>query len=258
VTAVKRWPRELLRALQLRRLRETVERVLAGAAPLAARLRAAGIASAGAVGSLDDLAALRFTDKADLREHYPFGLLAVPRERLARIAQNILFLAQADHGRQDLEREGIDIRGELEAIAEYFEGIAQERNVTFRIDAGGKMVANAIMCRRAIGNVIVNAVRYAEAGTVVCLRGHTEERGACIVIGNRGPRIKREELARLFDRFYRGDAARSEFTESSGLGLSIVQAIMRLHGGSVSADCTPDGWIEFSLRFPRVGPLHEA
>ena len=179
-------------------------------------------------------------------------------ERLARIAQNILFLAQADHGRQDLEREGIDIRGELEAIAEYFEGIAQERNVTFRIDAGGKMVANAIMCRRAIGNVIVNAVRYAEAGTVVCLRGHTEERGACIVIGNRGPRIKREELARLFDRFYRGDAARSEFTESSGLGLSIVQAIMRLHGGSVSADCTPDGWIEFSLRFPRVGPLHEA
>jgi phenylacetate-CoA ligase len=85
VSAVEQWPRELLRALQLRRLRETVERVLAGTAPLAERLREAGVDSAGAVGSLDDLRVLPFTEKADLREHYPFGLLAVPRERLVRL-----------------------------------------------------------------------------------------------------------------------------------------------------------------------------
>ena len=85
MSAVEQWPRELLRALQLRRLRETVERVLAGAAPLAERLREAGVDAAGAVGSLDDLRGLPFTEKADLREHYPFGLLAVPRERLVRI-----------------------------------------------------------------------------------------------------------------------------------------------------------------------------
>jgi phenylacetate-CoA ligase len=85
VSAVEQWPRELLRALQLRRLRDTVERVLAGAAPLAERLREAGVDSAGVVGSLDDLRVLPFTEKADLREHYPFGLLAVPRERLVRL-----------------------------------------------------------------------------------------------------------------------------------------------------------------------------
>lgn len=174
-------------------------------------------------------------------------------ERLARIAQNILFLAQADHGRQQIDRERIDIRDELAAIAEYFEGIAQERRITFEIDARGEMAANSIMCRRAIGNVVVNAVRYAQAGTAVRLSGHAGEAGARIVIGNRGRPIERGELARLFDRFYRGDMARSESTESSGLGLSIVHAIMRLHGGSVSADCTPDGWIEFTLRFPRQG-----
>jgi two-component system, OmpR family, heavy metal sensor histidine kinase CusS len=170
-------------------------------------------------------------------------------ERLARIAQNILFLAQADHGEQRIERERIDIREELETIAEYFEGIAEERRITFDIDADGVMHANAIMCRRAIGNVVVNAVRYADAGSVVRLKGQADANGACIVVSNRGPRIEREELARLFDRFYRGDAARSEFTESSGLGLSIVQAIMRMHGGNASADCTRDGWIEFTLRF---------
>jgi phenylacetate-CoA ligase len=85
VTVVECWPRPLLRDLQLRRLRETVERVLGGAAPLRRRLQDAGVESAGAVGSLDDLAALPFTEKADLREHYPLGLLAVPRERLVRI-----------------------------------------------------------------------------------------------------------------------------------------------------------------------------
>jgi two-component system heavy metal sensor histidine kinase CusS len=171
-------------------------------------------------------------------------------ERLSRIAQNILFLAQADHSQQPMERERIDIREELETIAAYFEGIAEERRITFAIDASGEMHANAIMCRRAIGNVVVNAVRYAAAGTVVRLSGHADADGACIVVGNRGAVIAQQELARLFDRFYRGDAARSEFTESSGLGLSIVQAIMRMHGGSASAACSPDGWIEFTLRFP--------
>ncbi len=172
-------------------------------------------------------------------------------DRLARIAQNILFLAQADHGQQAIERERIDIRSEIEAIVEYFDGIADERRITFQIDADGEMAANPIMCRRAIGNVVVNAVRYADAGTTVRIDAHAHAAGARIVIGNFGPRIEREALARLFDRFYRGDAARSEFTESSGLGLSIVQAIMRLHGGDVSASCSDDGWIEFTLTFPR-------
>jgi phenylacetate-CoA ligase len=85
VSEVERWPRERLRALQLERLRETVARVLGGAAPLRDRLLAAGVEAPGAIGSLADLARLPFTHKADLREHYPFGLLAVPRERLARI-----------------------------------------------------------------------------------------------------------------------------------------------------------------------------
>ncbi|WP_250509808.1 heavy metal sensor histidine kinase [Caballeronia sp. GACF4] len=171
-------------------------------------------------------------------------------ERIARIAQNILFLAQADHETQRIECEKLDIRDELDNLAAYFEGIAEERHISFDIEASGQIVANAIMCRRAVGNVVVNAVRYASAGTVVRLSGHADADGACIVVGNRGARIEDAELARLFDRFYRGDAARSEFTESSGLGLSIVQAIMRMHGGSASARCTQNGWIEFELRFP--------
>jgi len=182
-------------------------------------------------------------------------------ERLGRIAQNILFLAQADHERQDIERTPLNIREQLETIATYFEGLADERNLSFEVNAEGEMVANAIMSRRAISNVVVNAVRYAEAGTTIRLTGSEDTQGAIIVIGNQGMPVAPDNLARLFDRFYRGDAARSEFTESSGLGLSIVQAIMRLHGGSASVSCSADGWIEFTLRFaapPRLAPTHLA
>jgi len=82
---VETLPRERMDALQLERLRATVGRVLAGVAPLAERLRAAGIRSPGDIASLADLGRLPFTRKIDLREHYPFGLFAVPKSSLARI-----------------------------------------------------------------------------------------------------------------------------------------------------------------------------
>src|ERR1043165_9161627 len=77
-------PRERMEALQLERLRGCVARAL-GVAPLAERLRGAGIADARDVASLADLRRLPFTVKADLRDHYPFGLLGVPREEVVRV-----------------------------------------------------------------------------------------------------------------------------------------------------------------------------
>jgi phenylacetate-CoA ligase len=78
-------PRPELKALQLERLRATVGRVLHGQPPGAARLAAAGIAAAQDIDSLDDLSRISFASKTDLRAHYPFGLLAVPREQLVRV-----------------------------------------------------------------------------------------------------------------------------------------------------------------------------
>ncbi|HEX3757209.1 MAG TPA: phenylacetate--CoA ligase [Kofleriaceae bacterium] len=82
---VETLPRDRMEALQLERLRGCVARVLAAVPPLAARLRAAGVAHAQDLGSLADLQRLPFTTKSDLRDHYPFGLLAVPREQVLRI-----------------------------------------------------------------------------------------------------------------------------------------------------------------------------
>jgi phenylacetate-CoA ligase len=75
-------PRERLAALQLERLRQTIQRQLEHVPPMRDRLRDVGISSAQDVRSLDDLVRLPFTHKTDLREHYPFGLFAVPREQV--------------------------------------------------------------------------------------------------------------------------------------------------------------------------------
>jgi phenylacetate-CoA ligase len=83
--AIETAPREQLEALQLERLRATVARLLDHVPPMRERLRAAGVGDAAEVRSLADLERLPFTEKADLREHYPFGLLAVPRGELVRV-----------------------------------------------------------------------------------------------------------------------------------------------------------------------------
>lgn len=78
-------PREQLAALQLERLRQTLHRVLNSQPPVAARLEASGVTSRRDIASLDDLTRLPFSTKADLHEHYPFGLVTVPRDEIVRV-----------------------------------------------------------------------------------------------------------------------------------------------------------------------------
>ena len=176
-------------------------------------------------------------------------------ERLARIVENILFLAQADHDGFAIETAPLVIEDELGNIAEYFEGLAEERGLSFEIEASGRVKANAMLWRRAINNLVVNAVRYANSGTTLRLLGHQDEQGATVTVENLGAPLGAEQLNRLFDRFYRGDTARSVFTESNGLGLDIVRAIMTLHGGSADVSCTEQGCIRFTLRFPSAAAV---
>ncbi|CAN7329445.1 heavy metal sensor histidine kinase [Variovorax sp. LjRoot178] len=172
--------------------------------------------------------------------------------RLRQIAENILFLAQADHASLAIERAPIALHGELEKIAEYFEGPADESGLRFDVRASGVAFVNAALCRRAINNLVVNAVRHGARGTTVRLIGAQDGDMATIAVENEGVPVPPEQLGRLFDRFYRGDAARSRYTESNGLGLAIVKAIMALHGGEVCASCSTPGLIRFELRFPAM------
>ncbi|MGS1116482.1 heavy metal sensor histidine kinase [Castellaniella sp. UC4442_H9] len=181
------------------------------------------------------------------------ALLASNLEELTRIThivENILFLSRADHNAAALERQPIALSQELEKIAEYFEGLADERGMSFAIQASGIGYANPVMYRRAVNNLVINAIRYGDPGTCIHLTAHSGPQGVTVTVENRCAPVTQEEADRMFGRFYRGDASRSLPTESNGLGLAIVAAIMEIHGGGARVEAYGDGRIRFCLNFP--------
>lgn len=161
-------------------------------------------------------------------------------ERIARMVESILFLARADDVRAAVERSRLDLGEELRRQAEYFEGLAEERGLSLDVQVSGQLRADPQLFRRALSNLLANAIRYASADSLIEVRGLRRSGEFLLSVENACDRLPAEPLSRLFDRFYRGDAARSD-AQSSGLGLAIVQAIMRLHGGRAEASApAPD------------------
>lgn len=178
-------------------------------------------------------------------------------ERLARMIENMLFLARADHAQVALGVRTLDAREELDKMAEYFEAVAADRDVALAVGGHALVQADKTLLRRAVTNLLDNALRHAPAGTTVRLdatRVPAPGGGATtsIRVANAGPAIPPETLPHIFGRFYRADPSRRNSATSTGLGLAIVDTIMRLHGGSVSVRSL-DGETEFSLQFPAEG-----
>lgn len=194
------------------------------------------------------------------REEYE-ALLASNLEecdRLSRMIENVLFLARAEHPQFVKHMRSFDVVQELTHIAEYFEGVAEEANVTVSVTGRGMLTADLELFRRAVNNLLVNAIRYTPPRGRITLDAQAGERQMQIVVANEGEPVAPEHLKRIFDRFYRVDPSRStlrpsgathEATGSAGLGLAIVRTIMELHNGTVRATSDASG-TRFILTFP--------
>lgn len=171
-------------------------------------------------------------------------------ERLARMIENTLFLARADNAQLALRRESLDLRTELAHICEYFEMLAEDRNVSLTLAATPvpPLEADPILLRRAVSNLVSNAIAHTPPGGVVTLRAFEDGGWLALAVANSGSGIAEADLARVFERYYRADPARAA-GNSAGLGLAIVKAIMQLHGGGAKAE-SGNGRTVFTLRFP--------
>ncbi|GAA0701588.1 heavy metal sensor histidine kinase [Marinobacterium maritimum] len=159
-------------------------------------------------------------------------------ERLSRMIDSMLFLARTEQPRASIHAEALALGELVEQLSEYFEGMAEDRGLQLINQARHEVCADRDLLRRALANLIANALRYAEADSSILISSHERNGGIEIRVHNRGPAIAAEHLPRLFERFYRCDPARAESDDCGGLGLAIVRSIMLLHGGhaEVSSD----------------------
>lgn len=175
-------------------------------------------------------------------------------EGLKALVNDMLFLARADGGEPAGDLQEVDVRREVARVAEYYEAALDEAGVSLTAHGAAILMANPRLLRRAIANLLSNAIRATPRGRAIDLYCITRQEEIEIRVRNPGAPIAAEALPRIFDRFYRGDDARSRRADGHGLGLAIVRAIARMHGGNAFARCGGQGTeVGFTLsRTPNI------
>jgi len=175
-------------------------------------------------------------------------------ERLARMIGDMLFLAKADHGLIVPHPEPVDLAREVRELFDYYEALAAEKMVQLRLEGSGCVAGDRLMLRRALNNLLSNAIRHTPHGGNIHVGVETAGDDVSVTVTNSGEPILAEHLPRLFDRFYRVDPARQRSSDGVGLGLAITRSIIRAHGGEIEVR-SGAGTTRFELRIPAQAPL---
>jgi two-component system heavy metal sensor histidine kinase CusS len=172
-------------------------------------------------------------------------------ERLSRMIADMLFLAKSDNKLIVPHREHVDLVAEVSSLFEFYEALVEEKGVRLGCSGCGTVLGDRLMLRRAINNLLSNAVRHTpDHGRITVNVDDSEGSVVVLSVQNTGETVAPEHLPRLFDRFYRVDPSRQHFGEGAGLGLAITRSIIRAHGGDVSAT-SEAGVMRFEIRLPR-------
>ncbi len=172
-------------------------------------------------------------------------------ERLSRMIDGLLFLARADDPKTAVERVRFDARKQLEAVQEFYEALASEQEVTVTCEGQAWLTGDAMLFRRAVSNLLGNALRHTSAqGSVHLSVESLPDLMVEVRVRDTGSGIAPEHLSKIFDRFYRVGQTHSPVPGGIGLGLAIVQSIMRLHAGTVRVQSVLGQGTTFTLSFP--------
>jgi two-component system, OmpR family, heavy metal sensor histidine kinase CusS len=171
-------------------------------------------------------------------------------ERLARIVDNLLFVARVDAARETIARKRFDARAAVEKIAAFYQTIADDQYVAISCSGQGQIDADPDLFERALGNLLDNALRFTPQHGSIQITLSDHDADFEIAVSDNGCGIAPEHLARVFDRFYRVESSRS--SDGAGLGLALVKSIVDLHGGSVNIESKLARGTTVTLTFPNV------
>jgi len=172
---------------------------------------------------------------------------------LAGMVNGMLTLAKADRG-DEIPKEPVSLAHVANDALQSAVPRATEKGLAVRFEASDPspiVYGDTGLLRQLVSNLVDNAIKFTEDGDIDVRVGATGP-DAWVEVADSGPGIPDEELAHIFDRFYRADKARSRDVPGTGLGLAIVRSIARVHGGAVSAMRAPSGGALFRATFPRI------
>jgi two-component system heavy metal sensor histidine kinase CusS len=171
-------------------------------------------------------------------------------ERIARMVSDMLFLAKAEENALAHGSEAIDLAHEADALIDFYEALADERQVRILRQGQASVLGDRLMLRRALSNLISNALRHTPAGGEITIAIDADAIAVRMAVSNVGDPIDADQLERIFDRFHRGSTQRARHGEGAGLGLAITRSIVRAHGGEISAH-SAEGVTRFAITLPR-------
>jgi two-component system, OmpR family, heavy metal sensor histidine kinase CusS len=246
---VRRWPRELAALAgefdgMLQRLEDSFSRLSQFSADIAHELRTPINNLMGEA----EVALSRGRSSEDYRRVLESSLEEY--QRIARTIDSLLFIARADSANLHIERKLFNAREVVESLCEFYEPLASESRVTLMVTGTGSICGDAVLFQRAVSNLIANGLQHTPPGGRVAVAIERNGAEVQISVTDTGCGISQEHLTKVFDRFYRVDAARANYTPGTGLGLAIVKTIMGLHRGSVTLESHVGKGTRVSLRFP--------
>lgn len=175
-------------------------------------------------------------------------------EQLEHLVADLFSYSEMSSLEQLLRPKPLDIGSLIEDIAADYLPQAAEKGIELTYvapDESRELLGDAHLLRRAIANLIDNALRYTPAKGNITIRLHMEKTRACFTVEDNGPGIPEQQLSHVFDAFYRGDDSRNPENGGTGLGLTIARRIIRAHNGdlqvgnrSSQGGAVFTGWIE--------------
>lgn len=172
---------------------------------------------------------------------------------LNRLVDDLRTLALADSGRLSLELQPVDVNVLVARVAEGYRDGFRANDVALTLDLADSLPVTMVDYARlsqVVNNVLTNAIRYVPAGCNVWVESFPEDEGVTVRVIDNGSGVREDQLAYLFDRFWRGDPSRSRHTGGGGLGLAIAYQVLEAHSGRIWAEMTEGGGLTVSFWLP--------
>lgn len=187
------------------------------------------------------------------KSHHYLEIVSTEVKRLSRMVMAMLNISRIEAGEMQIKPQQVDLGEIVCRTVIGFEKPIEEKSIEIEgLDAEKVYVqADPDLVSQIVYNLIENAVKFTPANGTITVFYQNQGKMVETVIRNTGDGISREEMSRLFDRFYKSDRSRSMDKTGVGLGLHIVKSLVHLHGGDVSVDSVEGQYTQFSFTLPR-------